>query len=209
MDAVLVAIGLKGYTTGLQLEKAGLSVDQRGFFKVDQQMRTPASNIYAIGDVAGGKLLAHKASHEGIVAAEAIAGKKSVMHYRVVPYAVFTDPEVAGVGLTEEEAVTEGIKVRIGKFPFRALGKAIGVSKTDGFVKILTDADSDEIVGAHIVGSHAGDYIAELTLAMEMNATAEDIAATIHVHPTMPEAIMEAALDAERRVIHLVKKYGL
>ncbi len=207
VDAVLVAVGLKGYTAGLQLEKAGVGVDQRGFIKVDQQMRATVPNIYAIGDVAGGKLLAHKASHEGIVAAEAIAGKKSVMHYRVVPYAVFTDPEVAGVGLTEEEATAEGINVRIGKFPFRALGKAIGVSKTDGFVKILTDADSGEIVGAHIIGSHAGDYIAELTLALEMNATAEDIAATIHVHPTMPEAIMEAALDSERRVIHLVKKY--
>lgn len=207
VDAVLVAIGLKGYTEGLQLQKAGLSVDQKGFIKVDQQMRTSVSNIFAIGDIAGGKLLAHKASHEGFVAAEAIAGKKSVMHYRVVPYAVFTDPEVAGVGFTEEEAAAEGISVRIGKFPFRALGKAIGVSKTDGFVKILTDADSGEIVGAHLIGAHAGDYIAELTLAMEMNATAEDVAATIHVHPTMPEAVMEAALDAERRVIHLVKKY--
>ncbi|HLG93366.1 MAG TPA: dihydrolipoyl dehydrogenase [candidate division Zixibacteria bacterium] len=207
VDAVLVAIGLKGYTDGLQLQKAGLSVDQKGFIKVDSQMRTSVPNLFAIGDVAGGKLLAHKASHEGIVAAEAIAGKKSVMHYRAVPYAVFTDPEVAGVGLTEEEAATEGIKVRAGKFPFRALGKAIGVSKTDGFVKILTDADSGEIVGAHLIGAHAGDYIAELTLALEMNATAEDIAATIHVHPTMPEAVMEAALDAEQRVIHLVKKY--
>ncbi len=207
VDAVLVAIGLKGYTTGLQLEKAGVGIDQRGFIKVDQQMRTSVPNLFAIGDVAGGKLLAHKASHEGMVAAEAIAGKKSVMHYRAVPYAVFTDPEVAGVGLTEEEAAAEGIQLRIGKFPFRALGKAIGVSKTEGFVKILTDADSGEAVGAHIIGAHAGDYIAELTLAMEMNATAEDLAATIHVHPTMPEAVMEAALDAERRVIHLVKKY--
>jgi len=207
VDAVLVAIGLKGYTDGLNLQKAGLAVDQKGFIKVDQQMRTSVANIYAIGDVAGGKLLAHKASHEGIVAAEAIAGKKSVMHYRVVPYAVFTDPEVAGVGLTEEEAAAEGINVRIGKFPFRALGKAIGVSKTDGFVKILTDSDSGQVLGAHIIGLHAGDYIAELALAMEMNATAEDIAATIHVHPTMPEAVLEAALDAERRVIHLVKKY--
>ncbi|MGH8003602.1 MAG: dihydrolipoyl dehydrogenase family protein, partial [Limisphaerales bacterium] len=207
VDAVLVAIGLKGFAEGLQLQKAGLSVDQKGFIKVDQQMRTSVPNIFAIGDVAGGKLLAHKASHEGIVAAEAIAGKKSVMHYRVVPYAVFTDPEVAGVGFTEEEAAAEGIQLRTGKFPFRALGKAIGVSKTDGFVKILTNADSGEVVGAHIIGSHAGDYIAELTLGMEMNATAEDIAATIHVHPTMPEAVLEAALDAERRVIHLVKKY--
>ena len=207
VDAVLVAIGLKGYTEGLSAEKAGLSVDQKGFVKIDQQMRTSVANIYAIGDVVGGKLLAHKASHEGLVAAEAVAGKKSVMHYRAVPYAVFTDPEVAGVGLTEEEAAAQGITVRVGKFPFRALGKAIGVSKTDGFVKILTDAFSGEVVGAHIIGSHAGDYIAELTLAMEMNATAEDIAATLHVHPTMPEAVMEAALDAERRVIHLVKKY--
>ncbi len=206
-DAVLVAIGLKGYTEGLHLEKAGLSVDQNGFVKVDQQMRTSVANIYAIGDVVGGKLLAHKASHEGIVAAEAIAGKKSVMHYRTVPYAVFTDPEVAGVGMTEEEATAQGITVRVGKFPFRALGKAIGVSKMDGFVKILTDANSGEVIGAHIVGSHAGDYIAELTLALEMKATAEDIAATIHVHPTMPEAVMEAALDAEGRVIHLVKRY--
>lgn len=207
VDAVLVAVGLKGYTDGLKLEKTGLAVDPRGFLKVDPQMRTSVSNIFAIGDVAGGKLLAHKASHEGIVAAEVIAGKKSAMQYRVVPYAVFTDPEVAGVGFTEEEASAQGIKVRAGKFPFRALGKAIGVSKTEGFVKILTDADSDEVVGAHIIGSHAGDYIAELALAMEMNATAEDIAATIHVHPTMPEAVMEAALDAERRVIHMVKKY--
>lgn len=207
VDAVLVAVGLKGYTTGLQPEKTGLSVDQKGFIKVDKQMRSGVPNIYAIGDVAGGKLLAHKASHEGIVAAEAIAGKKSEMHYRVVPYAVFTDPEVAGVGLTEEDVALEGISIRVGKFPFRALGKAIGVSKTDGFVKILTDAESGEAVGAHIIGAHAGDYIAELSLAMEMNATAEDIAATIHVHPTMPEAVMEAALDAERRVIHLVKKY--
>ncbi len=207
VDAVLVAIGLKGYTEGLQLQKAGLAVDQKGFIRVDQQMRTSVPNLFAIGDVAGGKLLAHKASHEGIVAAEAIAGKKSVMRYRVVPYAVFTDPEVAGVGLTEEEAATEGISVRTGKFPFRALGKAIGISKTEGFVKTLTDADSGEVVGAHIIGSHAGDYIAELVLAMEMNATTEDIAATIHVHPTMPEAVMEAALDAERRIIHLVKKY--
>ncbi len=205
-DMVLVAVGLRGLVAGLDLEKVGVAADQHGFIQINGRLETNVPDIYAIGDVVGGKLLAHKASHEGIVAAEAASARKVEMDYRVVPYAVFTDPEIGAVGLTEEEARTQGYKVKIGRFPFRALGKAIGISRTEGFVKIIGDAETDELLGMHIIGAHAGDLIAEGAMAMSLSATCEDVAATIHVHPTLAEAVMEAALDADQRVIHLISK---
>lgn len=205
-DMVLVAVGLRGRSNGIGLDTIGVFRDQKGFIKVNEQMQTNIPGIYAIGDVAGGKLLAHKASHEGMVAAEAVSGHKVTMDYRVVPYAIFTDPEIGSVGLTEQEAIQQGHNIKIGRFPFRALGKAVAISRTEGLVKIIGDARTDELLGLHILGPHAGDLIAEGALAMSMTATCEDLTATIHVHPTLPEAILEAGLDVGKKAIHLVSK---
>jgi dihydrolipoamide dehydrogenase len=203
-DQVLVAIGQKPNTGLLGLEALGVALDPQGFVRVDAQRRTSVDGIYAIGDVAGGALLAHKASHEGIVAAEAVAGRRVAFDDRAVPFAVFTDPEIAAVGLTEAEALARGLKVRVGRFPLRALGKAQAIGETDGMIKVIAAADDDSLLGVHIVGPHAGDLIAEAALALELRATAEDLAAVIHVHPTLSEALGEAALATDRRALHVV-----
>ena len=203
-DKVLVAAGMKPNTAGLGLDKAGVKVDSHGFVKVDKWMKTNISHIFAIGDVAGGLLLAHKASHEGIVAAEAIAGSSMGVDWKAVPYAVFTDPEIAGIGMTEKEAATAGKKIKVGRFPYRAVGKAVATLATDGFAKVVTDAKTDEILGIHLVGPHSGDILYSGTAVMEMDGTSEDLAHIMAVHPTLSEALMEAALNANKRAIHVV-----
>jgi len=203
-DQVLVAAGMKPNTKNLNLEKAGVDADEKGFVKVDKRMRTNVSNIFAIGDVAGGLLLAHKASHEGIVAVEAIEGSAVEADWKAVPYAVFTDPEIAGVGMTEEEAKNSGREVKVGKFPYRAVGKALATLAQDGFTKVVTDGKTDEILGVHIFGPHAGDIIYTGTAVMEMDGTAEDLGHLMAVHPTLSEALMEAGLNANKQAIHIV-----
>jgi dihydrolipoamide dehydrogenase len=203
-DILLMAVGMKPNSAGLNLEKVGVKTDKRGFIAVDKMMRTNISNIYAIGDVAGGILLAHKASHEGIVAAEAIGGGSHGVDWQAVPYAVFTEPEIAGVGMTEKEAVESGRKIKTGKFPYRALGKAIATLAIDGFAKVIADAETDEILGIHIFGPHAGDIIYTGTALIEFDGTTEDLGHLMAVHPTISEAMMEAGLSANKRTIHIV-----
>jgi dihydrolipoamide dehydrogenase len=174
-------------------EKAGIAVNERGFIPVDSQMRTNVSNIYAIGDIAGNPMLAHKAVHEGHVAAEAAAGLKSHFDARVVPSVAYTDPEIAWVGVTEDEAKKAGQKVGVAKFPWAASGRAIANARDEGFTKLIFDADSHRIVGGGIVGTGAGDLISELALAVEMGADATDIGKTIHPHPTLGESVGMAA----------------
>lgn len=202
-DKVLVAAGIIPNSGSLNLQSVGVELDSRGFVTVDKRMRSSVPNIYAIGDVAGGMLLAHKASHEGMVAAEVIAGSSTTADWKAVPYAVFGDPEVAGIGLTEREAETASRKVKIGKFPYQAVGKAVATMATEGLAKVIADADTDELLGVHIVGPHAGDIVYTGTAMFEMNATASDLAHTMGVHPTLSEALMEAALNVDKRAIHI------
>jgi len=203
-DMVLVAAGMKPNTRQLKLDKAGVESDDKGFIKTDNFRRTNQSNIFAIGDVAGGLLLAHKASHEGIVAVEAIAGGSPGADWKAVPYAVFIDPEIAGIGMTEAEAKTGDRKIRIGRFPYRAVGKGIATLATNGFAKVIADEKTDEILGVHIVGPHAGDILYAGTVLMEFDGTAEDLGQMMAIHPTLSEALMEAGLNANRRAIHIV-----
>ena len=200
VEKVLVAVGRKLNSEGL--EEIGLRLDG-GRVMANEKMETNIPNIYAIGDVAGGLLLAHKASAEGIVAAENASGHNSAMDYRVVPTCIFTSPEVASVGLTEKKAEEAGHKLKVGKFPFRALGKAHAMGEVDGLIKIIADASSDEILGVHIVGPHATDLIAEAALAMKTEVTAEELGSTIHAHPTLAEGLMEAAHAVHAMAIHL------
>jgi dihydrolipoamide dehydrogenase len=201
-DKVLVAVGRRPNSENLGLEALGVKLE-RGFITVDRRMQTNVPGIYAIGDVAGQPMLAHKASKEAEVVAEVIAGRKSEMDARTIPSVIFTDPEVASAGITADDAEKRGRKVRIGKFPFAALGRAIANHDTDGFVKIIVDAESSEVLGLHVVGNGAGDIIAEAALAIEMGALADDIGLTVHAHPTLPEAIMEAAKASHGEAIHI------
>jgi dihydrolipoamide dehydrogenase len=201
-DKVLVAVGRRPNSEGLGLEQVGVKIE-KGFIPVDKQLRTNVPGIYAIGDVAGQPMLAHKASKEAEVAAEVIAGHRAEMDVRCIPSVIFTDPEVASAGITADEAEKRGRKVKVGKFPFVALGRAIANADTDGFVKVVIDAESKEVLGIHVCGNGAGDVIAEAALAIEMGALAEDLALTIHAHPTLPEAIMEAAKASLGEAIHI------
>jgi dihydrolipoamide dehydrogenase len=201
-DKVLVAVGRRPNTEGLGLEAVGVKVD-KGFVVVDRRMRTNVPGIYAIGDVAGQPMLAHKATKEAEVVAEVIAGRKSEMDVRTIPSVIFTDPEIASAGITAEEAEKRGRKVKLGKFPFAALGRAIANADTEGFVKVVLDAESTEILGIHVVGNGAGDMIAEAALAIEMGALADDLGLTVHAHPTLPEAMMEACKAALGEAIHI------
>ncbi|HSB46461.1 MAG TPA: dihydrolipoyl dehydrogenase [Candidatus Bilamarchaeum sp.] len=205
-DKILVAAGRVPYTEGLGLEKTKVKLNEEGRVIVDDTRKTDDGNIYAIGDVVPGPQLAHVAFREGKVAAEAIAGMKSAFDNRGIPMVVFSDPEIAVVGLTEEEAKEQGYNVKVGKMPFSASGKAKAMNRTDGFVKVVADAGSGAVLGVHIVGAGASGTIAEGTLALEMGAVLEDIAATIHAHPTLPEALSEAAEDALGTVIHLYRQ---
>jgi dihydrolipoamide dehydrogenase len=201
-DKVLVAVGRRPNSEGLGLEEVGVKIE-KGFVPVDKKQRTNVPSIYAIGDVAGQPLLAHKASKEAEVAAEVIAGHRAEFDVRCIPAVIFTDPEVASAGVTAEEAEKRGRKVKVGKFPFVALGRAIANADTDGFVKVVIDAQTKEVLGIHVVGNGASDVIAEAALAIEMGALADDLSLTIHAHPTLPEAIMEAAKASLGEAIHI------
>lgn len=203
-DYVLVSVGRKPYTEGLGLENAGVEVDERGRVVVDEHLQTSVKNIYAIGDVVRGAMLAHKAEEEGVFVAETLAGQKPHINYDLIPGVVYTWPEVAGVGKTEEQLKEEGRKIKTGSFPMRALGRSRASGDTDGFVKIIADADTDEMLGFHMIGARAADLVAEAVVAMEFRASAEDLTRMSHAHPTYAEAVKEAALDAtEKRAIHM------
>jgi dihydrolipoamide dehydrogenase len=205
-DKVLVAVGFRASTDGLGLDKAGVKLDPRGFVQVDDRLQTSVPSIFAIGDILGPPFLAHRASREGEIAAEAIAGKKSIRDWVTIPGAVFTDPEVATAGLSEEEARKKGLDPLVGKFAFAALGRAIAIDHTEGFVKVVADRDSKLLLGVTIVGPEASDLIAEATLALEMGAYLEDVALTIHAHPTLAEAFMEACKAALGEAIHAINR---
>jgi dihydrolipoamide dehydrogenase len=203
-DVVLLAIGRRPFTSGLGLEELGVVLDQRGFIEVDGAFQTNVAGVYAIGDVIPGPMLAHKAEDEGVVAVEMMDGQAGHIDYNAIPAVVFTAPEVASVGRTEEQLKDEGIEYNVGKFPFVANSRArASETDTDGFVKILADAKTDQVLGAHIIGPDAGTMIAELALAMEFSASAEDIARTCHAHPTLNEVVKEAALAAWSKPIHI------
>jgi dihydrolipoamide dehydrogenase len=203
-DYVLVSIGRRPYTDGLNAEAAGVKVNERGQVEVDDHLRTNVSHIYAIGDVVKGAMLAHKAEEEGTFAAEVIAGQKPHINYLLIPGVVYTWPEVAAVGYTEEQLKEKGIKYKTGKFPFMASGRARASMDTDGLVKVLADAETDEILGVHMIGPRTADMIAEAVVAMEFRASAEDIARMSHAHPTYTEAFKEACLAAtDNRALHI------
>ncbi len=202
-DAVLVAIGRRPRTENLDLETVGVALDERGRVKTDTHYATNIPGIYAIGDVIAGPMLAHKAEEEGVALAELLAGQAGHVNYGAIPGVVYTWPEVASVGKTEAELKAEGVDYKIGKFPFTANGRARAMADTDGFVKILSDAKTDRLLGAHIIGPDAGTLIAELVTAIEFGASAEDVARVCHAHPTLSEAVKEAALAADGRAIHI------
>ena len=202
VDKVLVSVGRKPYTEGLNLSKVGIKLDNKGRIEVNNKLQTSVENIYAIGDVIKGPMLAHKAEEEGIAVAETLAGQSGHVNYDVIPGVVYTSPEVATVGKTEEQLKKDNRNYKIGKFPFLANSRAKVNNETDGFVKILADSKTDKVLGVHIIGPHCGDMIAEMALAMEFGASAEDIARTCHAHPTHTEAIKEAALAVDKRPIH-------
>jgi dihydrolipoamide dehydrogenase len=205
-DMVLVAVGMRPNSKGLNLESVGVNIDKRGFVPTDRFGRTNVPSVYAIGDVSGPPMLAHKASKEGEVIAEVIAGHKAAKDWVTIPGAIFTDPEIATAGLTAEEAQAKGIEVSVGKFPFAALGKAMAMLETDGFVKVITNKSTKQVLGVHIVGPEASTMISEGALAIEMAGFAEDIALTIHPHPTLGEAFMEAAAHAMGAAVHIVNR---
>ncbi|MCM3739885.1 dihydrolipoyl dehydrogenase [Oceanobacillus luteolus] len=203
-DYVLVTVGRRPNTSEIGLEQVGIELDDRGLIKTDKQCRTSVDNIYAIGDVTAGPQLAHKASYEGKIAAEAISGEKSEIDYIGIPAVAFTDPELATVGLTEQEAKDKGYKVKVGKFPFGANGRALSLGSTDGFLKLITREEDGLVLGGQIAGPNASDMISEIALAVEAGMTAEDIALTIHPHPTLGEITMEAAEVALGKPIHML-----
>lgn len=203
-DYCLVAVGRRPYTDGLNADKAGVKLTDRGQVEVNDHLQTSTPNIYAIGDVVRGAMLAHKAEEEGVLVAEYLAGQKPHIDYNLIPGVVYTWPEVAAVGKTEEQLTAAGVAYKAGSFPFKALGRARASSDTDGFVKILADAKTDEVLGVHIIGARAADLIAEAVTAMEFRASAEDISRMSHAHPTFAEAIKEAALAATgNRALHV------
>jgi len=202
-DVVLVSIGRRPYTEGLGLDKVGVEMDAHGFIQVDEDYQTNVEGIYAIGDVIGGAMLAHKAEDEGVVCAEILAGETGHIDYDAIPGIVYTHPEVASVGKTEEQLKEAGIEYSVGKFPFTANSRARCNADTDGFVKILADKATDAILGCHIIGPGGGDLIQEVVVAMELSASAEDVARICHGHPGLPEAVKEAALGAGGRAIHI------
>lgn len=202
-DIVLVAVGRKAYTDGLGLAEAGVALDERGRVKTDGHFKSNVDGIYAIGDVIVGPMLAHKAEDEGVVLAEMLAGQSGHINYDLIPGVVYTHPEIATVGKTEEQLKEAGIAYNVGKFPFMANGRARAMNSTDGFVKMIADAKTDKVLGCHIVGPEAGTLIAEVVIAMEFGASAEDIARTCHAHPTLEEVTKEAALAVAKRPIHI------
>ena len=202
-DVVLVAIGRVPYTEGLGLKEAGVALDNHGRVQIDAHFATSLKGVYAIGDVVAGPMLAHKAEDEGVAVAEILAGQAGHVNYEVIPGVVYTWPELASVGRNEEELKAAGVAYKVGKFPFTANPRARAIGDTDGFVKLLADKTTDRLLGAHIIGPDAGTLIAELAVAMEFGASAEDVARTCHAHPTLNEAVKEAALAADGRALHI------
>ncbi len=206
-DRILLSIGRRPNSENLGLDVAGVALDKRGFVIADDQLRTNVPGIYALGDLIGGMMLAHKATKEGEVVAEIIAGHKAAFDVRTIPAVVFTDPEIASTGLTEDEAKAKGhTELRVGKFPFAALGRALSVNDTEGFCKVIGDAKTGELLGVHIVGNGAADLISEGALAIEMGAVIDDLRLTIHPHPTLSEAMMESAAAAMGEAIHIINR---
>ena len=201
-DVVLVSVGRKPNTKNLNLDAIGIALDDKKRVKVDKNFQTNVKDIYAIGDVIAGPMLAHKAEEEGIAIAELIAGQSGHVNYDIIPGVVYTSPEVASIGKTEEQLKELKQKYKVGKFPFMANSRAKAINETDGFVKILAEEKTDKVLGVHIIGSHAGEMIAQIAIAMEFGASSEDIARTCHAHPTFSEAIKEAALSVDKRPIH-------
>jgi len=201
-DVVLVSVGRKPNTKNLNLDAIGIALDDKKRVKVDKNFQTNVKNIYAIGDVIAGPMLAHKAEEEGIAIAELIAGQSGHVNYNIIPGVVYTSPEVASIGKTEEQLKDLNQKYKVGKFPFMANSRAKAINETDGFVKILAEEKTDKVLGVHIIGSHAGEMIAQIAIAMEFGSSSEDIARTCHAHPTFSEAIKEAALSVDKRPIH-------
>jgi dihydrolipoamide dehydrogenase len=202
-DQIISTVGRRPYSAGLGLDAIGLSVNERGFLEINGRMQTKVPNVYAVGDVAGQPMLAHKGSKEGLVAAAVIAGQAEEYDAKCVPAVIFTSPEMASVGLTEAQAAEQGVEVKSGSFPFAASGRAMSLMETDGFVKVVADAKTDEVLGVHMVGPEVTELIAEAALAIELGATAEDMARTIHAHPTLPEAMMEAAEAVHGAAVHI------
>jgi dihydrolipoamide dehydrogenase len=203
-ERILVAVGRRPYTDGLGLDKAGVSLDEKGRVRVDGRLRTGVPGIWAIGDVVAGPMLAHKAEEDGVAVAEWIAGRAGHVDWNLVPSIVYTEPEVASVGLGEDAAKAQGIGVSVGRFNFAANGRAIASDATDGFAKIVADAKTDRILGAQIIGRGAGELIAEVVAHMQYGGSAEDMARTIHAHPTLSEILKEAALAVSKSAIHAI-----
>lgn len=203
VDKLVVAVGRRANTDGLGAAEVGIKLDQAGRIEVDAHCRTGVDGIYAVGDVVAGPMLAHKASEEGIAVAETIAGQKPHIDHGIVPWVIYTHPEIAWVGRNEQELAADGVDYRSGSFPYLALGRAQGAAETEGVVKIVADAHSDEILGVHIFGANASEIIAEAVLAMAYRASSEDLARTVHAHPTLSEAMHEAALAVDKRAIHI------
>tara|TARA_B100000700_G_scaffold100780_1_gene113573 strand:+ start:5171 stop:6568 length:1398 start_codon:yes stop_codon:yes gene_type:complete len=201
-DVALISVGRKAYTKGLNLDALGIRTDNKGCIETNEKFQTSVENIYAVGDVIKGPMLAHKAEEEGIAVAEIIAGQSGHVNYNVIPGVIYTSPEVAYVGKNEEQLKVENMPYKVGKFPFMANSRAKAIDEPEGFVKILADYKTDKVLGVHIIGPHAGEMIAEMSVAMEFDASAEDIARTCHAHPTFSEAIKEAALSVDKRQIH-------
>jgi dihydrolipoamide dehydrogenase len=205
-DKILVSVGRRPFSEGVGAEKVGVEFDERKRIKVDEHFRTNVEGIYAIGDVIAGPMLAHKAEEEGIACVETLAGKSGHVNYDAIPGIIYTNPELAGVGITEDQAKDKGIEVRIGKFPFRANGRALANEDVDGVAKFVADAKTDRILGAHILQHAASELIAEPTSVIEFGGSSEDLGRTCHSHPTLSEAVKEAALAVEKRALHIVNR---
>jgi len=206
VDKLIVCVGRRPYTDGLLGPNTGVELDERGFVKVDESCRTTAPNVWAVGDVVRGPMLAHKGTEEGVMVAELIAGHAAEVNYRTIPSVIYTAPEIAWVGLTEEQVKESGRRYKVGTFPFSINGRAKALQQTVGFAKIIADGEYDDILGVHIVGPMAGELIAEAVVAMEFSASAEDLQRTVHAHPTLSEALHEAALAADKRAIHALNR---
>ncbi|MDX1498896.1 MAG: FAD-dependent oxidoreductase, partial [Woeseiaceae bacterium] len=206
VDKLIVAVGRKPYTEGLFADDAGIQLDERGFIQVDDECRTKVKHVYAIGDCVRGPMLAHKGSEEGVMVADLIAGEIAEVNYRVIPSVIYTAPEIAWVGQTEAEVKKSGRACKTGTFPFAASGRAKAMEQTSGIVKVVSAADDDEILGVHIIGPMAGELIAEAVLAMEFAASTEDLQRTIHAHPSLAEALHEAALAADKRALNYMNR---
>ncbi|WP_392384472.1 dihydrolipoyl dehydrogenase [Marinomonas primoryensis] len=205
-DKLIVAVGRKPFTEGCFSDDSGVKLDERGFVFVDEQCRTSVPGVFAVGDIVRGPMLAHKASEEGVMVADIIAGHKAQLNYDCVPSVIYTHPELAWVGKNEQELKAEGVKYKVGKFPFAASGRAMAANDTDGFVKMIACEETDRILGCHIIGGHAADLIAQAVIAMEFGSTAEDIALTVFAHPTVSEAVHEAALAVNGHAIHMANR---